>query len=113
MKRKELAETVKSCIQKRIDIGCDSNRFFVIPLTNYQHDFIFDLVVTNDNFLSYDYKNADVVNEDTEEIYPNVCHYLCNELDKLFGAVNRENQSEYFESLTGRALRQAKEEQDV
>ena len=112
MNRHILANIVDDKMQSLIAAGYRTSQPIEIHLIHPEISFLFDWVITNDEYASYDYKNADVVNAYTERLYPNICHFLCKELDSLFGNVNRENQCEYFESLTGRALRQARREHE-
>jgi hypothetical protein len=42
--------------------------------------------------------------------YPNISAYLQSLVERIFTARNKENQDEYFNSLTGAGLRQARQD---
>lgn len=106
MNRHILANIVDQKMQSCIDAGYRTGRVVSIHLGRPEHCFIFDWEIDDDEYLTYDYRNANVIDLYSEKQYPNVCHFLCTELDSLFTNINRQNKFNYLDGLTDKERRE-------
>ncbi|MBV5346976.1 hypothetical protein JZU46_02000 [bacterium] len=113
MNKKNILNPVIRYVDSKINSGYNNDGIFIVPIfSNRTHFFVFELIVTNDEYITYAFEDAGIIEELKYKEYPNILEFLCEHLDRFFKEINLENQNEYFESLTGRALRQARREHE-
>lgn len=111
MKRIQLTNIVAANVQGLIESKCQS-KFVAIHLIRPQFVFCFDFCLHDEEFLFYDWDCCNVINESNNREYPNLSKYLAQTVFDILYAAGKENQKEYFNSLTGAGLRQIRQEND-